>query len=483
MFSLERSGVLRRFISGLLCVASMPAVFSQEPVRQKEPIRVDVNLVTLRFSVKDFQGAFVNTVQREKFRVLENGSPREVAFFQKPRATKRHSSVMWLAFLLDVSGSTFATREEEILAARTFFENIDDFTKVGVFGFTDELITFQDFTEDRKLALDAFSSAQSHLGKTAIYRSLDVLISRMEERAGRTDSKVIIVISDAMDDEYKRSTATAARSRMANTELYTIWVPSAAQLYIGPASSSLRGASGAEAKRSKEAKEGAFERVASESGGRHFGGFEALLDFDGVLAQINDEIFGNLYSIGYYTDNPELNRFQRNIAVLLDHPGARVSGVFKDVPDRDRAKWDIIEAFFDSEAPSRFPGDESVPIHEIGIEVDLLRTRHVGSNAILPFRIKISPYSLQRNRQGDLNSQFGVLALLTDAFGNETVQVREIFRGRVSAREIAEAARGVIYTNRLQAPPGEYTLKLAVMEIPTWRMTILERPIRMSPEP
>jgi VWFA-related protein len=458
-------------------------VLSQKPVSQKEPIRVDVNLVTLRFSVKDSQGAFFNEVEKERFRVLENGVSQEISFFQLPRSTIRERQVMWLAFLLDVSGSTFATRDEEILAARTFFENVSDFTKVGVFGFTDQLITFQDFTEDRRLALKAFSSAQSHLGKTAIYRSLDLLISRMNERAGPTDSKVIIVISDAMDDEYRRGTATSARSRMANTEIYTVWVPSAAQLYIGPASNSPRGASNEEAKRIKEAKEGAFSRVSAESGGRHFGGFEALLDFDGVLAQINDEIFGNLYSVGYYTDDPYLSRYQRNISVLVDYPDARVSGMFKDVPDRDRAKRDIVEAFFDSEAPSQFPGDESIPIHEIGVELDLLRPRQDGSNTILPFRIKISPYSLQRTRQGDLNSQFGVLALLADSFGNETVQVREIFRGRVSAREIAEAARGVIYTNRLHAPPGEYTLRLAVLEIPTWRMTIMERRIRMGVGP
>ncbi|MGW8179513.1 MAG: hypothetical protein ACWGQW_12250, partial [bacterium] len=296
-------------------------------------------------------------------------------------------------------------------------ENISEFTKVGVFGFTDQLITFQDFTEDRQLALDAFGAAQSHLGKTAIYRSLDSLISIMDQRAGPTDAKVVIVVSDAMDEQYRLSAATAARARLAGTELFTIWIPSAAQLYIGPASKAARKASDPEAKRVKAEKENAFARVSSESGGRHFGGFDAILHFDGVLAEINDEIFGNLYSIGYYTNIPYLSRHERNIVVKAD---AHVSGVFKDIPDRDRAKQVIIEAFFDSEAPSQLLRRTSIPFHEIGVELDLLRPGNAGSKSTLPFRIKISPYSLRKTRSGDLNTQFGVLVVLSDSSGKET---------------------------------------------------------------
>jgi hypothetical protein len=157
-----------------------------------------------------------------------------------------------------------------------------------------------------------------------------------------------------------------------------------------------------------------------------------------------------------------------------------VSGLFKDLPDHDRAKRRIIEALFDPETPSKFPQAGAVPFHEIGVELDLLKPRQGGSRSVLPFRIKISPFSLQKTRAGDLNTQFGVIAILSDRYGNETVQLREIFRGRVSAREIKEAGRGVIYTSRLQAPPGEYGLKLAVVEIPTWRMTVLERPVQIQ---
>jgi VWFA-related protein len=387
---------------------------------------------------------------------------------------------LWLAFLLDVSGSTFATRNEEILAARTFFENIGDFTQVGIFGFTDELITFQDFTGDRGLALEAFSAAQSHLGKTAIYHSLDALIARMDQVAGPTDSKAIIVVSDAMDDDYRRSPSTAARARMANVVLYSVWVPSAAHLYIGPASGSGKRWTDPKTKQVNATKEEAFASVSRQTGGRHFGGFEAILDFDGVLAEINDEIFGNLYSIGYYTDDPYLERQERNILVATDRPEARISGLFKDIPDQDRAKQEIIEALFDSDALAQLPEGELVPFREIGVELDLLRPRIEKSKSVLPFRLKISSWSLQKARNGDLNTQFGVIAVLSDSQGNDSVQIREIFRARIAARDIREAGRGVIYTNRLMAPAGRYVLRLAVIEVPTWRMTVMERPIRVN---
>ena len=135
---------------------------------------VDVNLVTLRFTVRDDFGNFINNLDTADFSVSENGRQQEIAIFEKPRSMKQVSGTTWLAFLLDVSGSTLATRNEEILAARSFFENIQSSVMVGVFGFTDELMVFQDFTDNRGKVLDAFSSADRHKGKNG---NLQVFLS------------------------------------------------------------------------------------------------------------------------------------------------------------------------------------------------------------------------------------------------------------------------------------------------------------------
>ena len=185
-----------RYIGALLplsfCLLGL--TYAQEPAEEtEEPIRIDVNIVSLRFSVRDAASNFANKLTADDFKVFENGSRREIAFFEPPRNQKTAATPLWLTLLIDVSGSTFATRGEEVLAARLFFENINDFTKVGVFGFTDQVIPFQDFTSDRQAALAALAADNPHLGRTAIYTTVKTGIRNMAERALPGDRKSVSV--------------------------------------------------------------------------------------------------------------------------------------------------------------------------------------------------------------------------------------------------------------------------------------------------
>ncbi len=465
-----------RFLGALLslCLCFVELANAQESIEHaQEPIRIDVNIVTLRFSVRDGGANFANKLTTDDFQVFENRRRRDLAFFEPPRNQNTTSTPLWLTLLLDVSGSTFATRSEEVLAARLFFENVNEFTKVGVFGFTDQVLPFQDFTSDRQAALDALAAAHPHLGRTAIYSSLNSVINMVAKRALPEDRKAVIVISDGMDDNYALSRASGAFAREHGAVIYTIWVPSAAQLYISS------GKSGGGAKvADREAKEAAFAYLAESTGGMHFGGFEAILDFDNVLAQINDELFGNLYEVAYYTDQPELDRRQRNIRVEVETPGYSVHGIFKNLPDRIEAKRDYIAALFDNEGISQL-GAGAEHFHELGANIDLLRQRAGAEETSVRFRLRIASYSLQKDPTGDINSQLGIIGVLLDRSGNEVVRLREILKARLSEKEIRDA-RGIIYTNRLLAPPGKYLLKVAVVEIPTWRMTILERAVSVT---
>lgn len=452
----------------------------EEASPQDETIRVDVNLVTLRFTVQDEQGHFLNSLDQRDFQVLENGEEQELVFFEAPRSPDGPARSLWLAFLLDVSGSTFATRAEEILAAQAFFENIHDFTRVGIFGFTDELITFQDFTPNKQAALEAFGAARQHLGRTAIYDSVGTLVSLMKGLSSPDDRKVIIVVSDGMDDRYRRSARAIALARQAGVNLYTIWVPSTAQLYIGPAQSATD-LSVNDKDPEEDAKQAVFARLSRETGGRHFGGFQTILDFDEVLAEINDDIFGNLYSVAYNTDRPFLPEEERAIDIAVANPNAAVQGLFKKFPDQLRSKRQFIAALFDADAFQDLPGQMNVRYNEIGAEMDLLnRGGRDASSPGLPFRVKISPFSLQGNRTEGVRTQLGIIGLLLDSEGNEVVRLREIFRAHLGAKEVREG-RGIIYTNKLFAPPGNYEFKLAVLEIPTWRMTVFQNSVRIAP--
>ncbi len=442
---------------------------------QKDPIRVDVNLVMLRFTVKDGQQQFANTLQEKDFRVLEEGVPREVVLFEAPKSTALKPDRLWLAFLLDVSGSTFATRAEEIIAAQTFLDNVHTFTQVGVFGFTDKLIPFQDFTAQREIAGRAFQAARRHLGRTAIYDSAETLIVDLDKRAATEDGRVLIIVSDGMDDKYARSARTAAVARKSKVTIYTILVPSAATLYIGPSPSSVNAVAEDEGE-----KKLAFSRLSQGTGGKHFSGLETILDIDSTLAQINDDIFGNLYTIGYYSDRVFQERELGQIRIDVDVPGMQASHPFKQVPDLLQAKRKFIAALFDSKANMEMPGHSDRDFNEIGAEIDILKSKREGADSIgLPFRIKISPFTLSKGRRGGVRTQLGIIGQLVDSAGNEVVRLREFFRASLSAKEI-QAGRGIIYSNKLFAPPGEYRLRLALLEIPSWKIVVFESPVRIA---
>ncbi len=438
---------------------------------------MDVNLVTVRFTVRNDQGQLLNQIPKEDFRVFENGKQKDIAFFEGPRNPTGEASPILLAFLLDVSGSTFATRSEEIIAAQTFFDNILRVTQVGIFGFTDKLIVFQDFTTDRGLALKAFGEARQHLGRTAIYDSLDSLIDRLNKRAKPTDRKVVILVSDAVDENYRKSASVLKKANENRVNVYTVLVPSAAQLYIGSADSPPEG------QRPGEPEGGARGSLCpagtSGTGAKHFSGFETILDFDQTLAQISDDVYGNLYSIGYYTEDPYLTKAEREINVQVRRLEAHVSALFKNIPERLTEKKKFIAALFDAQALTRLSESSLARFEEIGAELDLLPSTSEGGQIGLPFRVKISPFTLAGLSKSGVKSQFGVIGILLDERGREVVRLREFFRVSLTTRELREG-RGIMYSNKLIAPPGRYEFKLALLELSSWKVSSFDNDVTIA---
>ena len=440
-------------------------------------IRIDVNLATLKFMVKETDGGLLNHLNQDHFRVFEGGAPQEIAFFEPPRNAEGEMGPLRLAFLIDMSGSTLATRAEELAAAGTFLESLHDFTEVGIFGFSDTLMRLQDFTSTRSLAQKALAEAGEHLGPTALYHSLNALILRMKDPPGAAQN-VVILISDGMDNAYRIAPQSVSLAQGNNVVIYTVLVPSAAQLYIGPSSPPSQSGASTPAGDDREAKELAFASLSLRTNGGHFSGFETILNFDQVMAQINDGVFGNLYSIGYYTDDPYRGKEDRHIRVEIAYPNAYIPARFESLPERSTVKQEVIAALFDDDALDRVPNNLHLTFREIGADLDLLPQQRQGGQIGLPFRIKISPFSLQRTEKGDVRTGFGVIALLLDQQGGEVARLREIFRVNLEAKEI-RAGRGIIYTNKLFAPPGIYALKVALLEMATWNMTAFERNVRI----
>ncbi|TDI07845.1 MAG: VWA domain-containing protein [Acidobacteria bacterium] len=459
---------------GFFCITAA----SQSSSQIEGPnIRVDVNLATLKFMVKETDGRLLNHLNQGHFRVFEGGALQEIVFFEPPRNTEGEMGPLRLAFLIDMSGSTLATRAEELAAAGTFLDSLHDFTEVGIFGFSDKLMRLQDFTSTRSLAQKALTESGEHLGPTALYDSLNALILRMKD-SPRATQNVVILISDGMDNAYRIAPQSISLAQRNHVVIYTVLVPSAGQLYISSSSPLSQPGASPPAGDDREAKELAFASLSLRTNGGHFSGFETILNFDQVMAQINDDVFGNLYSIGYYTDDPYRRKEDRNIQVEIAFPKAYIPARFETLPERSTVKQEVIAALFDDDALDRVPNNLHLTFREIGADLDLLPQERQGGQIGLPFRIKISPFSLQKTEKGDIRTGFGVIARLLDQQGEEVARLREIFRVNLEAKDI-RAGRGIIYTNKLFAPPGVYALKVALLEMATWNMTAFERNVRI----
>ena len=474
MTSARHSNFVKVILFCLACCCCWAQTPSEVP---EQNIRIDVNLVTLKFTVNDPSGRPTNGLAQQQFSVFEGGVLQKIVFFDSPRNTTGAIKQLQLAFLLDISGSTLATRSEEIAAAETFLRNVHGFTLTGVFGFTDKLVPFQGFTSDRSLVLKALASTRKHLGKTAIYSSLNALIGQFDDAEKPEIQNVVIVISDAMDDAYRRSPQTIALAGANNVVVYTILVPSAAQLYIRP-SSAVETSASDRLSRDRKAKEAAFAGLALQTGGKHFSGFETILDFHQVMAQINDDIFGNLYSLGYYTLDPYTDKRERSVRIRTRRPDLSISAPFENLPTRLTAKKQLITALFDNDAVTTLPENLRSVFRELGAEVNLLRPRREGGQIGLPFRVKISPYNLRRSEKGNIETQLGIIGLLLDQQGNEVVRLREIFQVNLDTKAMREG-RGIIYTNKLFAAPGTYRLKIALVELASWKMAAFEDVVRI----
>ncbi|MCH7803396.1 MAG: VWA domain-containing protein [Acidobacteria bacterium] len=465
------------FLFWTLSFSCITAAAQSSSLIEGARIRIDVNLATLKFMVKENDGGLLNHLNQDHFRVFEGEALQEIVFFEPPRNTEGKMGPLRLAFLIDMSGSTLATRAEELTAAGTFLESLHDFTEVGIFGFSDKLMRLQDFTSTRSLAQKALTESGEHLGPTALYSSLNALILRMKDHPGAAQN-VVILISDGLDDAYRSAPQSVSLAQSNNVVIYTILVPSAGQLYIGPSSPLAQPGASTPADDDREAKELAFASLSLRTDGEHFSGFETILNFDQVMAQINDGVFGNLYSIGYYTDDPFRGKEERSIRVEIAFPNAYIPARFETLPERSTVKQEVIAALFDDDAMDRVPSNLHLTFREIGADLDLLPQQRQGGQIGLPFRIKISPFSLQKTEKGDIRTGFGVIARLLDQQGEEVARLREIFRVNLEAKEI-RAGRGIIYTNKLFAPPGIYALKIALLEMATWKMTAFETPVRI----
>lgn len=167
-----------------------------EEVDAGDIVRINSTLVTIPVSVMDRDGRYVPNLQKEEFRIWEDGVEQEVAFFQS--VDKPFSVVL----MLDTSPSTQFRLEDIQDAAISFVNQLRNDDKVMVVSFNDDIKILSDFTTDRNKLQKAIQRSKTDDG-TRLYDAVDMVINQQLSRVqGR---KAIVLFTDGVDTTSRRA--------------------------------------------------------------------------------------------------------------------------------------------------------------------------------------------------------------------------------------------------------------------------------------
>ncbi|HET8783393.1 MAG TPA: VWA domain-containing protein [Pyrinomonadaceae bacterium] len=172
-------------------VPSSTSLDDAKELNEGDVIRIDTNLVTVPVSALDRDGRFISDLQREQFKVFENGAEQKIAYFE---STEKPFTV---ALLLDTSGSTFFHLWEIKEAAINFAKQLRPQDRVLVVTFDRLVMLLTEATNDQNVVTEVIERNAITGFSTRLYDALDLVIkARLNKIDGR---KAIVLFTDGVD--------------------------------------------------------------------------------------------------------------------------------------------------------------------------------------------------------------------------------------------------------------------------------------------
>jgi Ca-activated chloride channel homolog len=289
------------------CVAA--ALFAQQP------IRVDVHLVNVGFSVRDAAGKLVADLTQDDVEVFEDGVPQKIAFFARSTDVP-----LRLGLLMDVSGSQDSFVKPHAKDLQTFLKSVlgpQDEAFMVCFG--NRLRLVSDFTNSPKALVNSLELF--HKGKTefpelgprehrvlgtafydAIYHS-----TRQLMRDEETRRKALILFSDGEDN----SSAHHMLEAIEAAQTHDILLFTVRYTEVRDGRMNARNKYGI----------GVMERIARETGGGNYDARERGLkeNFDQIGEQLRSS-----YELAYHSTDPSNDGTFRKIRIRVKQAGMTV---------------------------------------------------------------------------------------------------------------------------------------------------------------
>ncbi|MEO7538562.1 MAG: VWA domain-containing protein [Pyrinomonadaceae bacterium] len=305
-------------------------------------IRIETNLVTMPVSVIDRDGRFISGLQKNDFKIFENGTEQKVDYFQ---SVEQPFTVI---LLIDVSPSTQFKIDEIQNAAITFVDQLRPGDRLMVVSFDENVHILSPVTSNRNVLRNAIQQAQFGDG-TGLYEAVDyVLDQQLRQIEGR---KAVVIFTDGVDTTSRRATyaSTLRKTEEIDALFYTIRYDTSREM-MGSAGGGRRrsngvsmadvlgailmggggsinmggGYPGANGVTGNEYAIGKkyLELLAQNSGGRQFEA-QSMYNLTSAFSGIAEEL-RRQYSLGYYPDNVGRLGDRKQIKIRVMRPNVMV---------------------------------------------------------------------------------------------------------------------------------------------------------------
>jgi Ca-activated chloride channel homolog len=193
----------------------------QQQQRQKNPIRVQTDLVSILASVTDAKGEPVMGLNQSAFQLAEEGIAQKIVRFE-PQTDRP----LDLALMIDTSGSAAIELKIERDAAEHFVQEVvRPGDRLAVFSFTSDVVQLSNFSDDSRVLEGAIRRVEmgADMG-TSLYDAV-VLGSQSVRRQGAERRRALVIITDAGETTSVSKFEDARRAAIgSNALLYTIVV-------------------------------------------------------------------------------------------------------------------------------------------------------------------------------------------------------------------------------------------------------------------
>lgn len=199
----------QKFVIHPLLLLFLAIAARSQDVRFKSEVR----LVEVHATVFDHHGNFVDGLQREQFRILDNGEPQNIIAFES------NITSISCAVVIDTTGSMQNALPYVKNAVGHLIDSLRENDAVAIYGFNTSLRLLVDFTTDKTSAKRAVQYLRA-AGQTALFDALSEVADVASQRKGK---KAIIVFTDGADNASVLYKAAAEnRSKQAGIPIYAI---------------------------------------------------------------------------------------------------------------------------------------------------------------------------------------------------------------------------------------------------------------------